>query len=220
MLSGMPNNFSRSVIPAVFDDVVEHGPRSVGPIGDVFFAAGQVPDQPAIHGAEGQFAGLGLLPGAARRFPESTRSWNWKSRDRSAAPSSGGPSLPPSLHLVAAFGGSAILPDDCVVDRLACFPVPDDGRFPLVGNAHRRQVTSPYARLAQNLNHRAHLRGKDVEGIMLNPPALGVDLLELPLQPGQRYCRLCQKEWNENWWFPDRAKECTPWRLAAMPADL
>ena len=78
-----------------------------------------------------------------------------------------------ALHLVASFGGSAILPDDRVVDRLACFAVPDDRRLPLVGDADRSQVAGAYAGLSQNLNHGAHLRGKDVEGIMLDPARPG-----------------------------------------------
>jgi hypothetical protein len=49
MLSGM----------RIFDDVVEQGARSVGAVRDVAVAAGEVPDQPAIDGAEGQLALLG-----------------------------------------------------------------------------------------------------------------------------------------------------------------
>ena len=92
--------------------------------------------------------------------------------------------MPSRLHLLASFSGSAILPDDRVVDRLARFPVPYDRRLPLIGDADGRQVARAYARLAQNLDHRAHLRGEDVEGIMLDPTALGVDLLELALPVG------------------------------------
>ena len=85
---------------------------------------------------------------------------------------------------MASFGGAAILPDNGVVDRLARFAVPHDGRLPLIGDTDRSQVACPYARLAENLYHRAHLRGKDLERVVLDPAALGVNLLELTLAMG------------------------------------
>ena len=41
-------------------DVEEHRARGVGRVGDVQPAAGQLPDQPGVDGAEGELAGLGL----------------------------------------------------------------------------------------------------------------------------------------------------------------
>src|SRR3569833_1734893 len=38
------------------------------------------------------------------------------------------------LQLIAKPGGAPVLPDDGVVDRFTCFPVPDDGCFALVGD--------------------------------------------------------------------------------------
>ena len=169
----------------VFDDVVEHGPRSIGPIGDVLFTAGQVPDQPAIDGPKGQFAGLRLLPRSVDVFQD-PRDFGAGEVGIDQQPRflADGFFRAVGLHLVASFGGSAILPHNRVVDRFTRFPVPYNRRLPLIGDTHRCQVTGAYARLTQNLDHRAHLRGEDVEGVMLDPTALGVDLLEFPLPVG------------------------------------
>ena len=60
MLAGMLSSLQQLLVPAVFDDVVEHGAAGVGAVGDVALAAGQVPDQPGVDGAEGELALLGL----------------------------------------------------------------------------------------------------------------------------------------------------------------
>ena len=44
-------------------NVVEHGARGVGGI-CCMFAVGEIPQQPAIHGAKGQFAALSSVASA------------------------------------------------------------------------------------------------------------------------------------------------------------
>ena len=51
------------VIPGTGVQVKKHRPRSIARIGHVQRAAGQVPQQPGVNGAEGQFAARGPLPG-------------------------------------------------------------------------------------------------------------------------------------------------------------
>ncbi len=48
-----------------------------------------------------------------------------------------------SLQPGADIGGAAVLPDDGGMDRLAGRTVPDQGRFPLVGDADGRDATGP-----------------------------------------------------------------------------
>ena len=48
------------VVPVERVDVEQHRPRGVGDVGHVGLAARQLPDEPAVDGAEGQLAGLGL----------------------------------------------------------------------------------------------------------------------------------------------------------------
>ena len=43
-----------------------------------------------------------------------------------------------ALELLADLGGTAALPDDSVINRLAGFTLPDDGGFTLVGDTDRR----------------------------------------------------------------------------------
>jgi hypothetical protein len=52
------------VVPAPLPDVVEQRARRVGGVGDMALAARQLPDQPAVDGAEGELAGFGPLPRA------------------------------------------------------------------------------------------------------------------------------------------------------------
>src|SRR5256885_3700214 len=47
------------VVPLVGVDVEQHGAAGVGDIGHMAAPARELPDQPAVHGAEGQLAALG-----------------------------------------------------------------------------------------------------------------------------------------------------------------
>ena len=50
------------VVPIQRVDVEQHRPAGVGVVGHMHLAAGQLPDQPGLHGAERQLPGLGLFP--------------------------------------------------------------------------------------------------------------------------------------------------------------
>ena len=50
----------------------------------------------------------------------------------------------------------AVLPYDCIIDRLAGFRIPDKSGLPLVGDSERRNVFSPY--LSCNFLHHNALR--------------------------------------------------------------
>ena len=52
------------VVPGAGVEVEQHGARGVAGIGDMQRAAGEIPQQPGVNGAEGQFAPPGALPGA------------------------------------------------------------------------------------------------------------------------------------------------------------
>ena len=56
-----PQQPQQFVVPPVLHNVVEQGPRRVGAVGDMALAACQVPDQPAIDGAERKLTTLRLL---------------------------------------------------------------------------------------------------------------------------------------------------------------
>jgi hypothetical protein len=85
---------------------------------------------------------------------------------------------------VASFRGSAVLPDDCVVDRFAGLAIPDDGGLALIGDAHGGQVAGTNAGLSQDLDHGAHLRGQDVVRVVFYPATLWVNLAEFAMRLG------------------------------------
>ena len=105
--------------------------------------------------------------------------------------------------------GAAVLPDDGVVDGLAGVAVPDDGGLALVGDAERGDVARANASLAEDLDGGAELRGQDLEGIVLDPAAVGIDLRKLVRCHARNAGRRGRKGWRASWWCPDRAKERT-----------
>ena len=130
------------LVPAELVDIVEHGAAGVGLVGDVDLAAGQLPDQPGVDGAEKQLALFRLLSGAggvvqqpfdlgagevgighkAGLFPDDI-------------------AVAPGFQLVDDGGGAAALPDNGVGNGLAAGFFPDHGGLPLVGDADGRDVS-------------------------------------------------------------------------------
>ena len=88
------------------------------------------------------------------------------------------------FQAIAEVRGAAVLPDDRVVDGSPGLPIPDDGRFTLVGDANRGDVARPQARAAERLRHHGYLRRPDFVGIVLDPAGLGKDLREFLLADG------------------------------------
>ncbi len=84
-------------------------------------AAGEIPDQPGVDGAEGELPGLRLRHRAGHVVAESTAAWWRRNRRRSRGRSSCGSAVsrPRAFSLSHIGGGAAILPDDGVADR-AC----------------------------------------------------------------------------------------------------
>ena len=65
-------------------EIEEHGAGGVAGVGDVHSAAGELPEQPGIDGAEGKAAGFGELRARRDVVRESRRSCCRRSRRRSA----------------------------------------------------------------------------------------------------------------------------------------
>jgi hypothetical protein len=86
----------------------------------------------------------------------------------------------------AKFRGTAVLPDDGVVDRLSRPSVPDDRGLALVGDADAGDVASLHPR---PLHRRAHGRdrgGPDCFHIVLDLAGRRIDLVQLLLRARQR----------------------------------
>src|SRR6185436_11740438 len=86
-----------------------------------------------------------------------------------------------AFQFIAKGGGPAILPDDGVGDRPPRAPIPDDGRFALVGDADASKVRAGRLRGAQHLERRAQLRLPNLLRIMLDPARLRKNLSKLAL---------------------------------------
>ena len=97
-------------------------------------------------------------------------------------------------QLVHQAGGAAALPDDGVVNGGAGGFVPDDGGFPLVGDADGRQVGGLDAALGHHLHHDGVLGGPDFHGVVLHPALFGVDLGEFLLADGDDILLLVEQD--------------------------
>ena len=78
---GDVQQFQEFGIPLQRMDVEQHRAGGVGDVGHMDLAAGELPDEPAVHGAEAELAGLGLLAGAGH-VAGSSGSWCRRSRRR------------------------------------------------------------------------------------------------------------------------------------------
>jgi len=169
-------------IPLQGVDVEEHGARGVGVIGDVGFAAGKFPDQPAVHGAEQQFAVASALTAAFDVIEDPLELGTGKVRVGDQA---GGVVdvllVAITLELLADLGAAAALPYDGVVDRAAGDFVPHYGGFTLVGDTDGGDLVVVQAGLCQGFDHHRALGSEDFHRVMFNPPRLWVVLSELTL---------------------------------------
>src|SRR5947209_18641111 len=99
-------------------------------------AAGQLPEQPAVHRAEGEFARLGQC---ARAWDVVQNPMDFCGRKicvyQQACALLDHLATSIAHEAFAEIRGAAILPDDCVADGLARLAVPDDGGLTLVGDS-------------------------------------------------------------------------------------
>ena len=97
------------------------------------------------------------------------------------------------LQAVAVFARAAALPDDSVVDGLACDLVPDDGGFALVGDADGRDVGGSCADLLHGLDGYAKLRSPDLICVVLDPAGFRKVLGEFALRDAAHFAALIEE---------------------------
>ena len=172
-------------VPFALDNVVEQGAGGVGYVGDVAMAAGEVPDEPGVDGAEGQLALVcaGATAGDVVENPGDLGRGEVGVEDEAGSVGDvvGDAGL---LELCAFGGGSAVLPDDGGVDGLAGGAVPHDYSFALVGDADGGEIAGARARLGEDFDGATELRGEDLVSVVLDPAGLGIELLEFVLGNG------------------------------------
>ncbi|MNS94993.1 hypothetical protein D3C72_1292310 [compost metagenome] len=162
--------------------VEEHGAGGVAGVGAVHGAAGQLPYQPGVDGAEGQFAAFGhpARAGYVIEQPGQLGAREVGVHDQAGArlQEVAVAVLP---QLVAQGGGAAVLPDDGAGQRAAGGAFPDDGGFALVGDADGGQVGGCRAGIAQRFARHVELAVPDFVGIVLDPARAGIVLAEFTL---------------------------------------
>ena len=150
--------------------------------------AGQVPEDPGVHGPEGE-VGPGPHPSLGQQ-PVQLGGREVRVEDEAGA-------LPHELQVAGrlqrlAVGGRApVLPHDRPVERTAGASVPHHRRLSLVGDADRRQRL---VELADEVGQGGVDRGQDVVGLVLDPARLREVLGELAVGPAGRPAGLVDRE--------------------------
>jgi hypothetical protein len=172
-------------VPAALDDVVEECARGVGGVGGVDLAACEAIDEPAVDGAEGEFAFLRTGASAGDVVEEPGELGAGEIRVEKEAGFC-------RHHLFAAFvlqagaegGGAAVLPDDGRVDGFAGLAIPQHGGFALVGDADGGDVAGGCACecVANDLDRRL----PDLLGVVFDPAVLGIELAVFGLRGFER----------------------------------
>ena len=89
-----------------------------------------------------------------------------------------------AFELLAVGGGPAVLPHDRVIDRQRCLPIPDHGRFTLIGDPYAGDIQPGQIRFGDRLGGNRRLGVPYFRGIVLDPSGTGKDLLETALRRG------------------------------------
>ena len=170
------------LVPLQIADVVEHGARGVGRVGDVHFAVGHLPHQPGVYGAEQQLAVHRLLAGPFHVVQDPLHLGAGEVGVQHQAGIFAHVLFQAAgLELFTDGRGAAALPDDGVVDGLAGGFLPDNGGFTLVGDADGGDLLAVQAALGQHLGEDGGLGRPDLHGVVLDPARLGVVLGEFAL---------------------------------------
>ena len=158
-------------------DVEEQGARGVGRVGDVRAPARELPGQPAVDGAESQFAAFGPGAGAGDVIEQPLELGAGKiGIDDEAGALAKQVGEASRCQFVAQAGSAPVLPDDGAVQRLAAGAVPEDRRLALVGDADGGDLCCRNAVVAQHCTGDGKLRLPDFIGIVFDPAGLRVML--------------------------------------------
>ena len=178
-----PEELAQLLRPGALGDVQERGPRGVGHVGGenpAVRAAGEVPEEPGVHRAEGEVgavrhAALGEEPvhlGGAEVGVE----------DQAGAPAHQG-EVARRHQVVADRGGPAVLPDDRPVVGAPGAPVPGHHRLALVGDAQGGGPAPAPLQAAGHVGERLAHQRPDLVRVVLDPAGPGEVLGQLAVGP-------------------------------------
>ena len=166
------------VVPVERLQVDEHRPRRVRRIGDVRPTARELPDEPAVHGPEGERLLLELR--ATERPFELRRRKVRIGYEPGALPDEVGGELP------AALGRPPVLPDDRALQRPPAVPLPDERRPRWLAIPIPARSAAAIGCVRKRFLGRAERALPDVLGIVLHPAGLGKELPDLPVAATER----------------------------------
>src|SRR3974390_1087347 len=130
--------------------VVEQCAACVGGIGDVQRPARQLPEQPGVNSAEGQFAAPRPFAGARYMVQQPADLARGEISVNDQARLAGYKfAIAGALKIIAKPGCPAVLPDDGVMNRLSAPAVPNDRRLALISDADCRDVFGSQSRARQ-----------------------------------------------------------------------
>ena len=183
------------VVPAAGADVEEQRAARVRRIGHVRRAAGQVPDEPGVDGAEGELA-LRRARARARNVVEQPLELGAREIgvEHEARLARDHRRMARGAQRVAQRRRAPVLPDDGRGDGRARRAVPQHGGLALVGDADGGEVARADAGLGERLVHDARLRRPDLAGVVLDPAGLREDLPELLLRDRADRARMIEDE--------------------------
>lgn len=155
----------------------------------------QVPDEPGIDGAEGEFAAIGFFASAGNIIeqPADFASGKVGINDKAGLVFYQF-RLASFFQAFAEIGGSPVLPDDGIVDGSTRFAIPNDGGFALVGDAECSDVFAGEIGFRENVAGDLELSGPNFARIVFNPAGLGKVLLEFLLGDAMDLPALIEKD--------------------------
>ena len=178
----MSRTRSKLVVPIQRVHVENQRPAGVAHVGHVPPAAGQPPDQERVHGAEQDFAAFGPRPQAVDLIQQVLDLGAGEiGVDHQSGLVAEHRFEAVGLQPLANLRTGAALPDHRVGHGFAGVAIPQDGRFPLVGDAYGRQIAGRNAGRRQRPFGHRQLRRPNRLGVVLDVSRTRQDLLEFLL---------------------------------------
>ena len=167
-------------------NIADHGAGGVRHISHMHRSAGQFPDQPRIDCAESQIAGFGQLQstGNVLQHPRDLGSGEIRIDHEPGSFAEVGRSFA-LLQTITKPGGTTILPDDRIMNRLPGPTIPQHGRFTLICDPDSSDIGRGNFCLPERSFGNGQLSRPDLLRIVFDPARLRKELSKLLLSNGQ-----------------------------------
>ena len=179
-IAGNVQFFKDFIVPLKFVNIVQHRAGRIAVVGNVHLALGKVPHEPCVDVAKEELALFRLCPRTGYIFQNPADFCAGKIGVNDEA----GFFLDFFVKAlcfkgVAVLGGTAALPNDGIVHRLAGIFFPHNRRLTLVGDADCGNIFRVHAGAGFCLGKNAELARPDFYRVMLDPAWFGENLRKL-----------------------------------------